>query len=198
MGDTAFPAMGDTPLAPPQGLRVGTSNLDGVDKGFALKLSKRKGAPIGERVLNNEYKAVLKAQVLSMHAQQPAVIVWTELNATWCGYLQAWLRETDCEMRGWSLHHDGIGVAMMFGPTIEIKDAPKTAFVYDDAMLRKETAEQDKTTWRIIFSAELSLRDGAEHPVYYLCGLHVYSGGDGLDHNAKCTLPQKKNSHTTR
>ena len=101
------------PLAPSQGrLVVGTANLGGINDNFRYK---KKSKKIEERVLCDEYKQVLSKQIQAMIAQGCNFVVWTELNKNWFKWLDSELQKNP-RFQGWTLRHDGLGVAKMRSP----------------------------------------------------------------------------------
>ena len=190
-----------TPLAPSQSMATGlassqtmvaaTSNLGGVQKHYCMKKAKDCKTS-GERVLSTEYQRVLRNQVGAMLEQGANIIVWTELNNAWSNWLRDDMK-SDARFQGWELYHDGWAVVIMRGPGFATVTSPVAVKVYNEAMLAADPCkDRSRLEWRTIFSGEFRLRHVQEHPIIHLNGLHVYSGGDGLEHNAKITEPQKR------
>ena len=108
----------------------------------------------------------LTKQVLAMMDQEANFVVWTELNKKF-----KWLEsesQTHPRFHGWTLHHDGLGIATMRSSETQAKHDPVTTKVYDEAMTARDPADRSRLEWRTIFNTELQLRDKPQHPTYHI------------------------------
>ena len=185
---------GVIPLAPSQGLVLGTANLGGIDDVFFAKKAYKCAPDTVPRVLDKNHKKALVKQALAMRAERADFIVFTELNKHWAPELKEWLEGKDCDdsMKGWTLRHDGDGVALLWAPSLQPKDDPEVANVYDEDMLMQDLASSKKLNWRVVTTGCFSLSDRPAQPTYYISGVHVYSGRDGQKRDASVNEAQKK------
>ena len=97
-------------------------------------------------------------------------------------------------LHGWTLDHDGDGVAWMRAPGVRALDTPTATKVYDKEMLAQDEADNKKLDWRVVFNCDYSWSEQPAAPRFSATALHVYAGKVGQDRDASVNLPQKKKS----